>query len=194
MRRFADLYLALDATTKTNVKVAALAAYFREVEPQDAAWATYFLTGRKLKRAVGTRDLRDAALLASGLPLWLFEVSYDAVGDLAETISLVLPPSTDSDDRPLSRWVDEELAPLAALPPAEVQARLVAAWNRLDADARFVFTKLVTGAFRVGAAKQLVYRGLAEAYEVPVTEVAQRLVGNWTPSPRLPGHLRCGLL
>jgi DNA ligase-1 len=75
MRRFADLYLALDATTKTNAKVAALAAYFRDVAPEDAAWAAFFLTGRKLKRAVGSRDLRAAALTASRLPEWLFDAS-----------------------------------------------------------------------------------------------------------------------
>ena len=184
MRRFTDLYLTLDATTRTSVKVAALAAYFRDVRPEDAAWATYFLTGRRLKRTVGSRDLVGAALTASALPLWLFEASYDAVGDLAETISLVLPPPVLQDTRPLARWVEDELAPLAGLPSADVRSRLVGAWDKLEADARFVFIKLVTGAFRVGAAKQLVYRGLAEAYEVPVTDVAQRLAGDWTPSPR----------
>lgn len=183
MRRFADLYLALDASTGTHAKVAALAAYFRAAAPHDAAWAAYFLTGRKLKRTVGSRDLRDAALAATRLPAWLFAASYDAVGDLAETISLVLPPPVARDDRTLAQWVDEELAPLAGLPSADVQARLVAAWDRLDPDARLVFTKLVTGAFRVGAAKQLVYRALADAYGVAVAEVAQRLVGHWTPSP-----------
>lgn len=120
MRRFADPCLALDAATKTHAKVAALAAYFRDVAPEDAAWATFFLTGRKLKRAVGSRDLRAAALTTSGLPEWLFDASYDAVGDLAETISLVLPPPLDNDERSLAQWVDTELAPLAALRSSEV--------------------------------------------------------------------------
>ncbi|MFO1412768.1 MAG: ATP-dependent DNA ligase [Burkholderiales bacterium] len=182
MRRFADLYCALDASTKTNAKVAALAAYFREAPPADAAWATYFLTGRKLVRTVGSRDLRGAALALSGLPEWLFEASYDAVGDLAETIALVLPPATGNDERGLAPWVEEELAPLAGLPPAEVQARLAACWERLDRDGRFVFTKLATGAFRVGVARQLVLRGLAEAYDVPVADVAQRLIADWRPN------------
>lgn len=190
MRRFADLYLALDASTRTTVKVAALAAYFRAAPAADAAWATYFLTGRKLKRAVGTRDLRDAALAASALPAWLFESSYEAVGDLAETISLVLPAPTERDDRSLAQWVSDELLPLAGMPPADVQRRLVAAWNRLDQDARFVFTKLVTGAFRVGVAKQLVLRALAETYDVPVADVAQRLVGNWTPGAHFDAIVR----
>jgi DNA ligase 1 len=182
MRRFADLYCALDASTKTNAKVAALVAYFRAAPPADAAWAAYFLTGRKLKRAVGSRDLRDAALALAQIPEWLFDASYDAVGDLAETIALVLPAPEGTDARGLAEWIDGELAPLAGLPSPDVQARLAAAWQKLDRDARFVFTKLVTGAFRVGVARQLVLRGLAEAYEVPVADVAQRLVGDWPPT------------
>ena len=182
MKRFVALYLALDATTKTGAKESALAAYFRAAPAQDAAWATFFLTGRKLKRLVRTRDLREAALAATGLPEWLFEASYHAVGDLAETIALLLPPAEADDDGALTHWVEQELAPLAGLPPAEVQARLRHAWTRLPADARFVHLKLITGAFRVGVAKQLVYRALALACEVPVTALAQRLVGDWTPS------------
>lgn len=190
MRRFADLYCALDASTKTHVKVAALAAYFREAPPADAAWAAYFLTGRKLARAVGSRDLRAAALSLAQIPEWLFDASYDAVGDLAETIALVLPPAAGADERGLAEWVDAELAPLAGLPSPQVQARLAASWSRLDRDGRFVFIKLATGAFRVGVARQLVLRGLAEAYEVPVADVAQRLVGNWPPNAHFRATVR----
>jgi len=110
MRRFTALYLALDATTKTSEKVAALAAYFTAAPPHDAAWAAYFLTGRKLKRLVGTRDLTGAALAASGIPAWLFEASYAAVGDLAETIALLLPPPTRADDRSLAAWIEDTLS------------------------------------------------------------------------------------
>ena len=158
--------------------MAALAAYFRAAPPHDAAWAAYFLTGRKLKRLVGTRDLVGAALAASGIPAWLFEASYAAVGDLAETIALLLPPPTRADDRSLAAWVEDELAPLAGLPSDDVQARLRDAWDRLDRDERFVFGKLLTGAFRVGAARQLVHRALAEATGVPIADVAHRLIGH----------------
>src|SRR5436190_1715262 len=150
MRRFTELYLALDASTKTHAKTAALVDYFASAQPHDAAWATFFLTGRKLKRVVGTRDLVAAARDASAVPEWLFESSYAAVGDLAETIALLLPPPSQRDERSLSAWVEDEIAPLAGLPSAQVQTRLRAAWDRLDRDERFVFGKLLTGAFRVG--------------------------------------------
>src|SRR5437764_1751031 len=184
MRRFTELFLALDATTGTRDKVDALVAYFSAAPPEDAAWAAYFLTGRRLKRLVGTRELVDAAIEAAGIPPWLFDARYAAVGDLAETIALLLPPPTHADDATLASWVAQELLPLAGLPPDDVRGRLRAAWDRLDRDGRFVYGKLITGAFRVGAARQLVYRALAEAASVAVTEVAHRLIGEWTPSLR----------
>jgi len=190
MRRFTALYLALDATTRTHDKVAALTGYFRDAPPHDAAWAAYFLTGRKLKRVVATRDLVAAALTASGLPAWLFDAGYDAVGDLAETIALVLPPPTRADERSLAQWIEGGIAPLAGLSSSEAQARLRDAWDRLDRDGRFVFGKLLTGAFRVGAARQLVHRALAEAAGVAVADVAHRLIGEWTPSPAFLDWLR----
>jgi DNA ligase 1 len=182
VRRFIALYVALDATTKTGAKQQALEDYFRSVPPQDAAWAAYFLTGRKFKRLVKARELRDAALQLSGTPEWLFEASHEAVGDLAETIALLLPPPDETDSRSLTEWVEDELAPLAGLVPEVVRGRLAHAWQRLDSDGRFVHVKLITGAFRIGVAKQLVVRALSGATGVSVPDVAQRLAGDWSPS------------
>lgn len=177
MRAFTEIYLALDASTRTNAKVAALCSYFKSASPLDAAWAAYFLTGHKFRRLVKTADMRAAALAAAGMPEWLFDASHEAVGDFAETIALLLPSPSIADDDSLSAWVEARLAPLAGLPSAEVQDRLVDAWSRLDRDGRFVFGKLLTGAFRVGVARQLVYRALAEVAGLPVGDVAQRLIG-----------------
>ena len=182
MRRFTELFMALDATTSTREKIAALAAYFRAAPAHDAAWATWFLTGHKLKRLVASRDLREAALTVAAIPPWLFESCYEAVGDLAETIALLLPPPTAADHVALAAWVEHDLVALAGLPSADVQARLAQAWARLDRDERFVFGKLITGAFRVGTARQLVYRALADVANVPVTDVAQHLIGEWAPA------------
>ena len=157
MQRFAALYAALDATTKTLEKQQVLEAYLRDAPPADAAWPTYFLTGRKLKRLVRSRDLRDAVLEAAGLPEWMFEACHQATGDLAETITLLLPPPDARDDRSLAAWVNDELMPLAGLSPVDVRDRLQAAWQRLEPPERFVQLKVVTGAFRVGVAKQLVF-------------------------------------
>src|SRR6478735_6245498 len=89
VKRFAELYASIDSTTATNAKTAALVRYFAQAAPRDAAWAAWFLTGHRPRQAVKTRNLHTWAAETAGLPLWLFEESYDAVGDLAETIALV---------------------------------------------------------------------------------------------------------
>src|SRR5690242_8601901 len=112
MRAFADLYAALDETTKTNEKIAAMSRYFGSAPPEDAAWAVHFLIGRRPKRLIPTRDLVGWAIEAAGIPEWLFGECYQAVGDLAETIALLLPAAQTSSDRPLNYWVEERLLPM----------------------------------------------------------------------------------
>jgi DNA ligase 1 len=96
MKAFADLYTAIDETTKTNEKIAALKNYFAGAPPEDAAWAIYFLSGRKPKSLVQMPKLWDWAVQEAAVPYWLFDDCFDAVGDLAETIALLLPDSTQS--------------------------------------------------------------------------------------------------
>src|SRR3954454_1176722 len=112
MRDFAELYAALDETTRTNEKVEALTRYFAHATPADAAWAVYFLIGRKPKQVVPTKKLREWAAREADVPDWLFDESYDAVGDLSEAVALLLPPPDQSSDLPLSHWVEKRLLPL----------------------------------------------------------------------------------
>ena len=91
MKLFAELYRVLDSTTRTSVKIAAMVDYFARAQPADAAWAVHFLSGEKLKRLIPGKLLRQWAAEEAGIPTWLFEESYSSVGDLAETISLVIP-------------------------------------------------------------------------------------------------------
>ena len=108
MEAFARLYAELDETTKTNGKVEAMARYFAAADPADAAWALFFLSGRKIRQVIGTPRLRIFALEATGLPDWLFGESYDAVGDFAETVALLLPEARDLG---LGAWVARCQAP-----------------------------------------------------------------------------------
>ena len=101
MKAFAELYAALDATTKTNEKVAALTRYFSAAAPADAAWAASFLLGRRPKRLLESRKLAQWAIEEAGVPDWLFGECYHAVGDFAETIALLLPPTAESTALPL---------------------------------------------------------------------------------------------
>lgn len=177
MRAFADLFHALDASTSQLAKQAALRAYLRAAAPADAAWAVYFLAGGKPRQLVPTRVLRRLAREAAGLPEWLFEESYEAVGDLAETIALLLPPPTETDTRSVAEWLQTELLPLRGAPPDVQQARLLAQWQRLAPRERLPYFKLITGAFRVGVSRLQVTQALAAVAGLDPKQVAQRLMG-----------------
>ncbi|SDI32060.1 ATP-dependent DNA ligase [Variovorax sp. OV700] len=180
MKDFAALYRELDASTSSLAKQAALQRYLREADPADSAWAVYFLAGGKPRQLVPNKLLRVLAQEAAGLPEWLFDESYEAVGDLAETIALLLPPPTEAHELALARWVDEHLLPLrdaGKAAPAELPARLRAQWRQLAPEERLVYFKLITGAFRVGVSKLQVTQALAAVGGIDPKRVAQRLMG-----------------
>lgn len=177
MKEFAALFAALDATTSTKKKTGALLLYFQRAQPADAAWALYFLAGGKPRQTVPTGLLRAAAREAAGIPEWLFDESYDVVGDLAETISHVLPPAPSTVDLPLHVWIEERLLALRGQAPEDVAVALKGYWNELDTPGRFLLTKLIGGSFRVGVARNLVLRALSEATGIDAKLLAQRVMG-----------------
>lgn len=183
MRAFADLYAALDETTKTNEKLDALTRYFSSAAPADAAWVVYFLSGRKPKQLVPARKLAAWASEEADIPEWLFGESYDSVGDLAETITQLLPNTHTTDETPLHTWVEERLLPLRNATEDQQRAVVVSAWHALDAPQRFVLNKLITGAFRVGVSQRLITRALSLASGVDDKIIAHRLMGMWEPTP-----------
>ncbi|MDQ3798486.1 MAG: ATP-dependent DNA ligase [Acidobacteriota bacterium] len=183
MKEFTDLYLALDQTNKTNEKVEAMVGYFSRASAEDAAWAIYFLSGRKPRQIVPTAKLRAWAAEIAGVEDWLFELSYDAVGDLGETIALLLPDnSATGTDLSLSHWIEKRILPLRDLAEADQHEAVAQAWNELDADQRFVFNKFITGSFRVGVSQLLVVRALAQVAGIEKEIIAHRLMGSWSPS------------
>jgi DNA ligase-1 len=184
--RFARLFEEIDRTTSTNAKVAAMARYFADAPAADAAWAVFFLTGRRLKRLVPYAAIHDWALAATKLPSWILEESYSVVGDGAETAALVLdqlPPVAAADPLPLARWVEDRILPLREMDADRQRERMTAWWAPLDRLQRFMLLKMVTGELRVGVSQTLVVRALAQASGLPVATVAARLMGEWTPSP-----------
>ncbi|WP_226478296.1 ATP-dependent DNA ligase [Pseudomonas sp. MWU16-30323] len=192
MKAFAELYANLDATTSSNAKLAALQAYFLQAPAGDAAWAVYFLSGGRPRQLVPTRLLRDMATEAASIEPWLFEESYQSVGDLAETISLLLPESPHTSDDGLAVWLEEKLLPLRGLPPEELAERLPALWAQLDQPSLMLCIKLITGSFRVGVSKLLVTRALAAMAGLDSKRVAQRLVGytDLSNRPTAEGYLK----
>ncbi|WP_298913229.1 ATP-dependent DNA ligase [uncultured Roseobacter sp.] len=180
MIRFAALFNTIDQSTKTNAKVAALADYFDSAPDEDRMWTMALFSGRRPKRAVTTTKLREWAAETADIPLWLFEESYPIVGDLAETIALVLPLSETTNDDSLTQWITR-LRDASQTDDAARKAFVLVAWETLGGTERFVFNKLITGGFRMGVSQKLMTRALSKATGKAEAELAHRLMGNWHP-------------
>src|ERR1700722_16149830 len=181
MKRFTQLFKELDRTNRTNEKVAALESYFRDAPPEDAAWALYFLSGRKVPRAISSTNLRAIATEEAQLAPWLMDECYQAVGDLAETLALILPRPKLDLSWPLHQLVEERLLPLQN-GGQNSRVLLVQTWRELNDSERFVWNKLITGSFRVGVAQTLVARALAAVAGMEPAIMAHRLMGRWQPT------------
>ncbi len=177
MKEFSELFAQLDASTSSNAKLLALQNYFHSANAPDAAWAVFFLAGGKPKQVVPTRVLRHLILDSAALPEWLFEECYEAVGDLAETLSLLLPPSQHQSSEGLASWVENKLLPLRSAGVEGLATQLLALLGLLDQQSQLVFIKLITGSFRVGVSKLSVTRALAAVSGCDAKRIAQRLVG-----------------
>ena len=183
MKRFSKLCQELDSTTKTNVRVESLVEYFRSVPTEDAAWATWFLCGHRPRRIITIRQLQQWCAELAGIPEWLFEVSREFTGDLAETIALLLPQSESTSTDGLHAWVTDRLLPLSTGTDEQRHTAIVGAWSRLGQQERLIFNKLLTGGFRVGVSRKLVVRSLAQASGLAAEVIAHRLMGHWSPTP-----------
>jgi DNA ligase-1 len=185
VRDFAALFAELDETTRTGEKVDAMARYFSRADPADAAWAVHFLSGNRPKRLIPVRRLAAWAMELADVPLWLFDECYHAVGDLAETITLLLPEPTAPADLPLHVWVEERVLGLAGLDEDTQRREVMRSWDQLGRDELFVWNKLVTGGFRVGVSQSLVVRALSKSSGVDEPTIAHRLMGSWEPRPEV---------
>ncbi|CAL68462.1 ATP-dependent DNA ligase [Christiangramia forsetii] len=181
MKAFADLIKTLDSTNKTTLKVAALTEYFNNAPPKDKVWTIAILSHRRPPRPVNTTLMREWASELSKIPLWLFEESYHIVGDLAETIALVIPPADESSEKSLNQFL-QEIVELKKKSEEEKKAYLFDNWLNLNYYERFVFTKLITGSFRIGVSQKLMTRALSKATSIDEDILAYKLMGNWEPS------------
>lgn len=136
-----------------------------------------FLAGGKPRQVVSTAVLRALACRCAGIDDWLFDASYQAVGDFAETVAHILPPPARQSDLGLAEWIEARLLPLRGADPLAQAERIAAWWDELDAAGRFLLTKLIGGGFRVGVSRLLVQRALAENASIDATLVAQRMMG-----------------
>jgi len=180
MKNFAELIKTLDSSNKTSVKVDALTDYFRHASDEDKVWTIAILSHRRPPRPVNTTLLRLWANELAQIPLWLFEESYHIVGDLAETIALIIPTTKEHSDKSLTEFLQEIIA-LKKKTDEEKRVYLHQNWLALNYYERFVFTKLITGSFRIGVSQKLMTRALSKAEGVDEDLLAYKLMGDWNP-------------
>ena len=180
MKRFTNLFLELDHTTKTNDKVALLKAYFLSAPDEDKLWALALFTGRRPPRKIKTTQVQEWAIEEANIPMWLFRESYGSVGDLAETISLILPAYASTSEKTLSEWFTY-FTQLNKATDEEKKQLIIDAWKQLSTYETFVFNKLLMGSFRIGVSQTLVVRAIGEVSEMTPAVVSHRVMGQWDP-------------
>jgi DNA ligase-1 len=180
LKRFSELIQQLETSNKTNDKIAALVDYFSNADDRDKTYVIAMFTRKKPKRPVNTALLRTWATELSGIPPWLFQESYSSVGDLSETIALVLPPPEKVTDRKLHEWITD-LANLNGKTDEEKKAFIINAWNSLDTPQRFIFNKLISGNFRIGVSHKMLVNALAKQSDTDSNKIMHSIMGKWQP-------------
>ncbi|UYQ91840.1 ATP-dependent DNA ligase [Chitinophaga horti] len=179
MHHFASLVKTLSNSTKTNEKLDALSQYFATADEKDKSWVLAIFSGRRPKRVVNSTQLKTWCMQLTGLSDWLFDECYHTVGDLAETIALLLPePSRKAEARPLHYW----LGRLLELEKAEESIKqdfILTTWDELQSSERFVFNKLITGGFRIGVSQSMMVNALSKTYDIPAATLSHLISGNW---------------
>lgn len=178
MKEFATLIQNLDGTNKTTQKLVAIEQFLKEASQNDKLWFLALFTGKRPKRAVTTALLKQWVLEVTQLPEWLFVESYAAVGDLGETIALLLPNSESSSEKSLTQWMEEIIA-LKEQSDEEKKLYVLASWKQLNTTERFIFNKLLGGSFRVGVSSKTLINALAKFYKIEATAVTHAIMGDW---------------
>lgn len=181
MRRFAQLIQELELSNKTNDKIEALVTYFNEANALDKPYVIAMFTGKRPKRPITTALIKQWAIELSGIPEWLFTESYHNVGDLSETIALVLPEAENNIDKPLHQWI-AELAALQGKTDEDKKEYIVNSWNSLATQERFIFNKLISGNFRIGVSNKLLVNAIAKQSQQDANKIMHSIMGKWQPN------------
>ncbi|WP_312089555.1 ATP-dependent DNA ligase [Chryseobacterium sp.] len=180
MKHFAELINALESTNKTNAKIDAIVDYLERASDEDKVWFIALFTGKRPKRNVNTNFMKDWALEITQLPFWLFQESYSSVGDLGETLSLILPPPEEQIDKSLSDWM-KEIIGLKGKSEAEKKDFVLKSWNGLDYTERLIFNKLLGGSFRIGVSDKTLINALTKFSNQESSALTHSLMGKWEP-------------
>ncbi len=181
MKDFSNLISAIEITNKTNAKINALVDYFKTAPDKDKLWLIALFTGKRPSRPVKSTLMKVWCMEITQLPEWLFLESYSTVGDLGETLALLLPNPKNEIEKPLHIWIDE-LINLKKQSDDEKKTYVLDAWNGLNAQERLIFNKLIGGSFRIGVSKKTLVNALAKLSGIDANQLMHSIIGNWTPN------------
>ena len=185
MKRFAELIMKLATTTKTTAKMEAIRAYFSEANSEDKIWVIALFTGRRPKRSINSALLRGACMHTANIEPWLFEECYHTVGDLAETISLLIPESNIDTNNIVEYSLTHYMNLLRTIGKENDEKKqqfVTEAWAKMNRSEIFVFNKLMTGGFRIGVSQKLMVNAIAKTTDVSPSIIAHRIMGDWNPA------------
>ncbi|MDQ6756510.1 MAG: ATP-dependent DNA ligase [Bacteroidota bacterium] len=183
MGQFAALVIQISSSTKTNDKLDALAEYFTVAEDKDKVWVIAIFSGRRPRRIVSSTLLAEWCTELANIPSWLFLESYSTVGDLGETIALLLPDQQTKKDKgeSLSYYL-EKFIELEKQDESVRKNFILDSWQQMNHAERFVFNKLITGSFRIGVSQKIIVNALTKVVSLSSSVIAHRISGNWDPS------------
>jgi DNA ligase 1 len=181
MKDFSNLISAIEITNKTNAKIEAIVNYFKVAPDKDKLWLIALFTGKRPSRPVKSNLMKEWCMQITQLPEWLFLESYSSVGDLGETLALLLPNPENEIEKPLHVWIDE-LINLKSTTDAEKKEYVLKAWNGLRAQERLIFNKLIGGSFRIGVSKKTLVNALSKLSGIAANQLMHSIIGRWTPN------------
>ena len=180
---FAQLVTELSSATKTNDKLQSLIDYFATAPDADKVWVIAIFSGRRPRRAVSSRLMREWCAEITNYRSWLFDECYHSVGDLAETLALLLPETKEQDQ--INKSLSHYLETFISIEKQDESIRkefITDSWNQMNRDERFVFNKLITGSFRIGVSQKTIVNALSKIVGLSSSVIAHRISGNWDPS------------
>ncbi|OJU82316.1 MAG: ATP-dependent DNA ligase [Chlamydia sp. 32-24] len=191
MKKFTELFRHLDQTSSTLEKIQVMKEYFSSTPSEDAAWALFFLSGKRLKRLISTKFLKLWCKEAANCPDWLYDECYANVGDTAETIALLVPKTREETvSLSLNEWMETRILPLKEWDIERQRMSVISWWQELDSTEKFLINKILTGGFRVGVSFLMTLRALQAAFQTSRIALNQKLMGDWVPSHAFFEHLK----
>ena len=185
LNKFSKLFEDLDSNNSSNKKVNSLTKYFKLNNNLNNILTIYLLIGKKNKRFISGKSLREYYANIYKIPKWLIDECYSKVGDSAEVIALLLQDKilekNIKDDISLNELINEILPKLKKFDENKKKLYIKSLWEKISKDNQLIFNKILSGTFRIGVSKGLVVKAISNMTGVDESIILHRLMGELEP-------------